>query len=105
VARGFAAVACEGDIRPGETCTVNLGTQRSYSVAELLDHLRDISSVEFHVEADPARMRPSDRPYLAADIARIGQLFHWQPQITIREALTDLWHNPDLPPQWIERYR
>lgn len=105
VARGFAAVACGGDIPPGETVTVNLGTQNSYSVAELLDLLRDISATDFRVEADPTRMRPSDRPYLAANIARIGQLFGWRPQVTLRAALTDLWHNPDLPPQWVERYR
>lgn len=105
VARGFASVATTGAIEPGESCVVNLGTQRCYSVTELLAHLRDISSIDFRVEHDPARMRPSDRPFLAADNSRIQQLFQWKPKFNIREALTDLWHNPDLPQQWIERYR
>lgn len=105
VARGFAQVATQGVIEPGRTCTVNLGTQRSYSVAELLDHLKEISGRHFRIEADPARMRPSDRPFLAADITRIGQLFEWHPKLQIREALIDLWNNPDLPPQWIQRYQ
>jgi UDP-glucose 4-epimerase len=105
VARGFASVACAGEVNAGETCIVNLGTQHSYSVSELLEQLREISSVDIQVEPDPTRMRISDRPYLAADITRIGQLFQWQPQLTIRDALTDLWLNPDLPEQWIERYR
>jgi UDP-glucose 4-epimerase len=105
VARGFACVATTGSIAPGVVSTVNLGTQHSYSVHELLDHLREISGIDFKVQTDPARMRPSDRPFLAADIDRIHQQFHWKPELGIREALTDLWNNPDLPPEWIERYR
>lgn len=105
VARGFARAASTGQLESGTTTTVNLGSQEPLSVAELLDLLREESGREFRVEPDPARMRPSDRPYLSADIARINELFHWRPQLSIREALTDLWHNPDLPPAWIERYR
>lgn len=105
VARGFARAACTGQLESGSTLIVNLGSQEPYSVAELLDLLREVSSRDFRVEVDPARMRASDRPYLSADIAKIGRLFQWRPQLSIREALTDLWHNPDLPQAWIERYR
>jgi UDP-glucose 4-epimerase len=105
VVAGFAKVAIEGTIPRGETCVVNLGTQNSVSVAELLDQLRDVSSLEFKIEADPARMRPSDRPYLAANISRIRQQFGWQPQWTIRESLVDLWANADIPQPWIDQYR
>ncbi|MGN6545304.1 MAG: NAD-dependent epimerase/dehydratase family protein [Aureliella sp.] len=105
VARGFARAASTGQLECGATSVVNLGSQEPYSVAELLDLLREVSSRDFRVEPDTARMRPSDRPYLSADIAKIGQQFQWRPQLSIREALTDLWHNPDLPPAWIERYR
>lgn len=105
VARGFACVATTGSIEPGEVATVNLGTQKSYSVSELLEQLREISGIDFKVEKDPARMRPSDRPYLAADIRRIDERFQWKPEIGIREALIDLWNNPDVPQEWIDRYR
>lgn len=105
VARGFACVATTGSIAPGEVATVNLGTQKSYSVSELLEHLREICGIDFKVEKDLARMRPSDRPYLAADIRRIEQRFQWQPEFGIREALIDLWNNPDVPQEWIDRYR
>lgn len=105
VARGFARLASGGSVAPGEIAIVNLGTQNSYSVRDLLDHLRTISSIDFRVEADVSRMRPSDRPFLAANIASIKHLFQWQPTFSIGEALTDLWHNPDLPHQWIDRYR
>ncbi len=105
VARGFASVACSGTIAAGETVKVNLGTQASYSVAELLKMLKEVSSVPFDVEADPTRMRPSDRPHLAANRAQIQQQFGWQPKLTIRHALEQLWEEPDLPLSLIERYR
>jgi UDP-glucose 4-epimerase len=96
VARGFARAACTGQLEAGSTSIVNLGTQHPYSVAEFAKLSRRKRS------GSHASM---DRPYLSADIAKIGQLFQWRPQLTIREALADLWHNPDLPPEWIERYR
>ena len=105
VARGFASAACSGDVANGQTQTVNLGTQHSYSVRELLDHLRAVGAPDFEVVNDPARMRPSDRPFLAANITQINQLLKWQPQLTIGRALADLWQNPDIPQSWIEKYR
>lgn len=105
VARGFACAACTGDVSPGRTQTVNLGTQQSYSVRELLDNLRSVGAPEFEVVNDPARMRPSDRPFLAANITQIHQLLNWQPQLGIVQALADLWLDPDIPQSWIEKYR
>ena len=105
VARGFACVATANNIENSEVATVNLGTQQSYSVSQLLEHLTEISSIDIQVESDPSRMRPSDRPFLAADINRIQQRFQWQPAFAIREALADLWQAPDLPEEWIEGYR
>lgn len=104
VARGFARAVSTGQLESGSTSIVNLGSQEPYSVAQLLELLREVSLQDFRVEADPARMRPSDRPYLSADIDKIYRLFQWRPQLTIREALVDLWHNPDLPQTLIDRY-
>lgn len=105
VARGFAAAALSGSVPVGETQTVNLGTQKSYSVRELLETLQSVGAPKFQVVNDPARMRPSDRPFLAANISKIQQLLNWQPQLDIHQALTDLWQNPDIPRSWIEKYR
>ncbi len=105
VARGFAAAACSNAVLSGETQTVNLGTQHSYSVRELLDNLQTAGAPEFQVVNDPTRMRPSDRPFLAANISKIHQLLNWQPQLNIGQALADLWQNPDIPQSWIEKYR
>lgn len=105
VAGGFALAACSGDVPRGHTQTVNLGTQHSYSVRELLDSLRTVGAPDFEVVNDPARMRPSDRPFLAANITEIQKLLHWQPAFGIDRALADLWQNPDIPQSWIEKYR
>jgi UDP-glucose 4-epimerase len=105
VARGFANVACRGDVEPGETCVVNLGTQKAYSVHDLLEHLRTISAIDFQVDQDPSRMRASDRPFLAANNQQIAERFGWSPRFEIDKALADLWQNPDLPESWVDRYR
>ena len=105
VARGFARVATLGSIDSGRTEIVNLGTQQAYSVTDLLEHLRNISGIDFRVAADPTRMRPSDRPFLAANPTRIRELFGWRPELNIGQALADFWLNPDLPQGWVERYR
>ncbi|WP_421740087.1 NAD-dependent epimerase/dehydratase family protein, partial [Caulobacter sp.] len=94
-ARGFAAVALRGEVPPGETVTVNLGTAQQYSVEEILERLRAITGLDIVVEHDPSRARAVDRPYLGADIRRIEAGFGWRPQHDIQDALSDLWAAPD----------
>lgn len=103
VARGFVATALNGNLRAGETVTVNLGTSKSYSVADIIRKLRRIAG-KFAVEPDPNRFRPVDRPFLAADIKLIRRLFGWQPTHTIEETLEELWQKPDLAPKILAKY-
>jgi UDP-glucose 4-epimerase len=51
--------------------TVNVGTGRSTSVAELLGLLERLLGERIEVETDPARVRPSDRPRLQAATERL----------------------------------
>jgi len=103
-ARGFAAAALRASIPPGETLTVNLGTSRAYSVSDILRKLRPIAGVAFEVEHDETRARAEDRPHLAAAIGRIRRLFGWEPELSIDDALADLWANPDLAERLTSRY-
>lgn len=98
-AAGFAAVALRGEVAKGEVLAVNLGTSRQYSVAEVLERMRTTAGIEFQIVQDPARTRAVDRPFLAADITRIGQRFDWRPTRTIDDAVRDLWNHPDISPQ------
>jgi len=53
---------------------VNVAGGRAASVDELIDALRVITGRDLRVQRDPARMRPSDRPVLAADLSRLHEL-------------------------------
>lgn len=104
-AAGFAAATTVGRISPGESVTVNLGTGTAYSVAEVLDMLAEIASLEIRVERDESRLRSSDNPLLVCDNARIRNLFGWQPTHDLAAALRDTWREPDLPDAVALRYR
>jgi UDP-glucose 4-epimerase len=103
-ASGFAAAALEGDVAEGEVVTVNLGTSKQYSVNEIIERLRQISGLDFAVQADASRVRAVDRPFLGAAIDRIGERFSWTPRLDINDALTDLWSNPDLSRELSTKY-
>ena len=47
--------------------TVNIAAGRAWSVAELVEHLRSVSGRPLEIRTDPAKVRRSDRPLLAAD--------------------------------------
>lgn len=104
-AGGFAAAANGDVVRRGETVTVNLGTSKPYSVSDIIKKLRRISGAKFSLEEDASRMRAVDRPFLAADIARIQHLFKWKVRHTIDDALADLWREPDLAESLMAKYR
>ena len=53
---------------------VNVAGGRAASVDDLLDALRAITGRDLRVRRDPARMRPSDRPVLAADLSRLREV-------------------------------
>jgi UDP-glucose 4-epimerase len=59
----------------GPEVVVNVGTGRSWSVTDLVDQLGEISGRSLRALADPAKVRPSDRPELRADNRRLTTLF------------------------------
>lgn len=104
-ARGFATIATARRHQSESTVTVNLGTSQPYSVEEVLQKLRAVADVEFELEQDGSRVRPVDRPFLAADTTQIRQRFGWVPAFTIDDAVRDLWRAPDLASALVEKYQ
>lgn len=104
-AAGFAAVSFNAHIPIGETVTVNLGTQTTYSVEDLLTALQKITNIDFLVQVDQERIRNVDRPILIADRTKIRQIFGWQPTIPLIQTLETMWSNPDLPTMLIQKYK
>ena len=103
-ASGFAAAALSATPTTGECVTVNLGTSAAFSVSEVVEKLRAVAPIPFELVEDAQRLRPVDRPFLAADTSRMRQLFGWHPHLTIDDAMADLWRDPELSPSLTERY-
>lgn len=104
-ARGFAAAAVSGPSRPGEARIANLGTSRAYSVEEIIGKLRAISGIDFQVRQDQNRIRAVDRPFLAADVHRMAEVFDWRPAHSIDDTLRAMWLEPDLSATLQARYQ
>ena len=83
--------------------TVNLGSGRAYSVADLVNQLSAIIGRPLTIQTDPSRARATDRPFLAADIGHIQTDYGWVPAHGITDSLRDLWAHPDIPQSLLDR--
>jgi len=97
VARGFIQMATQ-PIPADEAMPVivNLGSGRSYSVSEIVDHLSKIVGDTIDIVVDPARVRQVDRPNLVSDNSRIQRIFDWSPQYDLGRGLRSIWEDPNL---------
>jgi len=100
VANGFAAVALSD--KAGANI-VNLGSGSAYSVYEVVDELSNVIGEPLKIETDARRLRAVDRPFMAANNTRLREAYGWAPQFGIRESLRDLWANPDIPAELLEK--
>ena len=74
--------------KPGEV--YNLASGKTWAIKALLDHLISLSTVEIQVKQDPARLRPSDIPFLCGDSTLFRSETGWEPQIPFERTLQDL---------------
>jgi GDP-4-dehydro-6-deoxy-D-mannose reductase len=68
----------------------NVCAGRAYRIGDLLDILVNLSKARVRLEADPARMRPSDTSIVLGDRTRVGAEAGWVPTIPIERTLADL---------------
>ncbi len=73
---------------PGDV--YNIGSGRSHTIEELLQLLLSFSRIEIVVEADPARLRPSDVPTVRCDASKFRELTGWRPEIPFETSLRDV---------------
>ena len=66
---------------------INIGSQRSYSIKDLVDLIAEIMGKKVSIEVDPSRFRPYDVDTLVCDYKRATKLLGWKPEITVREGL------------------
>lgn len=105
-ASGFRAIAL-GNATPESAPPpiVNLASGVPHSMEDLIALIGKVSGREMIVETSAARMRPTDRPFMCADISKINALFDWKPSKTLQDAVAEMCVEPDLPPSLIEEYR
>ena len=86
VAAAYAAL-----MRDGHRGTAyNVCRGQAISMSELLDRLLAISSASVTLVKDPARLRPSDLPFLAGRADRIRTDTGWTPRVPLEQTLADL---------------
>lgn len=67
----------------------NIGSGKSFTIADILKMLLALSKTEITVESDPMLMRPADTPELLCDGKKMQQLTHWHPEIPLEQTLKD----------------
>lgn len=86
VVRAYRMAIMHG--KPGSV--YNLGSGVAHSVREMLHCLISFTGMKIQVEVDPHLARPSDVPYLVADITRIREEVGWEPHIPFEQSLRDV---------------
>ena len=66
---------------------INMGSQRSYSIKDLVSLISDIMGKKISIEIDPSRFRPYDVDTLICNYERATKLLGWKPETTVREGL------------------
>jgi GDP-4-dehydro-6-deoxy-D-mannose reductase len=84
VVRGYRLLLERGE--PGKTYNVCSG--EPVSIRAILDQLVAIAAVQLELRVDPARLRPTEIPWLVGDPSRLRAL-GWHPRRTVHEALEE----------------
>ena len=66
---------------------INIGSQRSYSIKELVSLISEIMGKKVSIEIDSSRFRPYDVDTLICDYERATKLLGWKPEVTVKEGL------------------
>ena len=79
-----------GCLRDGEAGTVyNIGSGRSYSIAEIAERLAATAAVPVSFTSVAARARPGDILRTQCDASRVSRCIGWAPRISIEHTLRD----------------
>jgi UDP-glucose 4-epimerase len=104
-ASGFRAIALGNGTNEATPPIVNLASGVPHSMEDLLALIEKVSGRGIVVESSAGRMRPTDRPFMCADISKIDSLFGWKPRKTLHDAVAKMWIDPDLPDSLLQEYK
>ena len=68
---------------------INVGSQRSYSIKELVNLISELMGKKVSIEMETSRFRPYDVDVLICNYERANRLLNWKPEISIRQGLKE----------------
>lgn len=68
----------------------NVGSGNAVKISDILDTLLSFSNEKIAVEVDESKFRPIDIPLIEADITKIKRDTGWEPQIDIKQTLSEI---------------
>ncbi len=77
--------------------TLNVGSERSITVKEILKMIAEIMGKNVTIKIDPSRFRPHDVDSLVCDYGRASRLLGWKPEVSIKEGL-------EMTINWAQKY-
>lgn len=77
-------------VRGANQAIYNVGSGRSQPIAEIVDILKEASTVDFEIEIDAQRCRPSENPVLRCDCSRLHEATGWEAKIPFRQSVQDI---------------
>ncbi len=95
--RGYIHVkdVAEALYRLGETQatekyqTYNIGRETEHTALELVEIIAEIAGKKFNIVKSQDKIRPNDRPFQRASMAKLKRALNWEPTRTVKEALTE----------------
>ncbi|MBP0989023.1 MAG: GDP-mannose 4,6-dehydratase, partial [Oscillospiraceae bacterium] len=73
--------------RAGES--YNVGSGKAIPISEMLDMILSCCRVPVRREIDPAKLRPAETAYLAADTTKFQSDTGWRPEIPTAQTIAD----------------
>ena len=66
---------------------INVGSERSFSIKEIVNMIANIMSKKIKLKTDSSRFRPYDVDHLICDYRKARKLLGWKPEVSIEDGL------------------
>jgi GDP-4-dehydro-6-deoxy-D-mannose reductase len=89
IVKAYYLIALHG--KAGEIYNVCSG--KGIKVQKILEVLLSFSkNKKINIEIDPEKNRPSDLPYYVGDYKKLNQITNWEPMISLKKSLNDIYN-------------
>lgn len=80
----------QSDFKETHTAVYNVGSQKGYTIKEILEKINDTTQIQIHTI--PKSSRSFDCNYNVLKIEKIKRDMNWEPKIEIEEGLNMVWN-------------